>query len=110
MALEKWHAGVEFFRAHRFFETHEEWEIAWREACQEDRDFYQGMVHLTVALYQAGRGNHVAARSQMRKARRKLAAYGVRYHTVELGSLIPAVDEAVEKLIQGEPACLDFGL
>jgi len=68
------------------------------------------MVHLTVALYQARRGNHVAARSQMRKAKGRLAAYGVSYHEVALGSLVPAVDRAVEKMIKGEPACLDFGL
>jgi predicted metal-dependent hydrolase len=105
-----WHAGVKLFRAGHYFETHEEWEIAWREAAPAERDFYQGMVHLTVALYQARRGNDVAARSQMRKARRRLAAYGVSYHDVALGSLIPAIDCAVEKMIKGELPCFDFGL
>jgi hypothetical protein len=46
----------------------------------------------------------------MCKAKRRLAAYSVSYHDVALGSLIPAVDSAVEKIIKGEPACLDFGL
>ena len=94
-----WQDGIELFRQGRYFETHEEWEIAWRDAPKADRDFYQGMVHLTVALYQAGRGNHVAARSQMHKARRRLAAYGMRYHDVALSALVPAVDEAVEQAI-----------
>jgi predicted metal-dependent hydrolase len=107
---ETWYAGVKLFRDGHYFETHEEWEIAWRDAAPGERDFYQGMVHLTVALYQARRGKDVAARSQMRKAKRRLAAYGVSYHDVTLGSLVPAVDRAVESFIKGESPCLDFGL
>ncbi len=101
--MNSWQAGVELFRAEKFFETHEEWEIAWREAPAAERDFYQGMVHLTVALYQARRGNPVAARSQMGKAKRRLAAYGMYYHDVSLGTVIPAVERAVERAISGEP-------
>ncbi len=105
-----WEAGWALFRAGRYFETHEEWEIAWRDAPLPERDFYQGMVHLTVALYQAGRGNAVAARSQMRKARRRLAAYGARHHEIPLQSLVPAVESAVERRLAGdslEVGCFD---
>jgi predicted metal-dependent hydrolase len=92
-----WQRGWELYRAGRYFETHEEWELAWRAAAPEDRDFYQGMVHLTVALYQAGRGNQKAARSQLAKARRRLARYQPSHHGVPLATMIPEVQQAVEQ-------------
>jgi predicted metal-dependent hydrolase len=102
MKHDPWQAGVELFRAGLYFETHEEWEIAWRDATPAERDFYQGMVHVTVALYQAGRDNAVAARSQMGKAKRRLASYGGCHHGVELVKLLPEVEQTVERLLAGE--------
>ena len=67
-------AGLEHIRAGRFFEAHEELEIAWRAAAAEERDFYQGLVHVAVAWYQAGRGNPVGARRQLEKGLRRLEA------------------------------------
>ena len=48
--------GLETIRAGRYFEAHEELEQAWRAAAAEERDFFQGLVHVAVAWYQAGRG------------------------------------------------------
>ena len=97
-----WDKGCRLFRAGRFFETHEEWELVWRDAAKEERDFYQGMVHLTVALYQAGRGNARAARSQMAKAHRRLSRYHPLHRGVHLDSLVPAVESAVGRVLAGE--------
>ncbi len=102
MTHDPWQAGVALFRAGHYFETHEEWELAWKDAPPAERDFYQGMVHVTVALYQAGRNNAVAAHSQMRKAKRRLAGYGARHHGVELERLLPEVEEVVKRLLAGE--------
>jgi len=102
MHHDPWQAGMELFRAGHYFETHEEWEIAWRDAPIAERDFYQGMVHVTVALYQAGRDNAVAARSQMRKAQRRLAGYGESHHGVQLKHLLPEVEQVVEDLLAGK--------
>lgn len=98
----KWKRGLEMFRSGRYFETHEEWEIAWGRAPREEKDFYQGMVHLTVALYQAGRGNAAGARSQMNKARRRLAAYHPSHRGVVLEKLAPSIHQAVEDVLAGK--------
>src|SRR3954471_5482378 len=42
-ALER---GLALIREGRFFEAHEELELAWRAAGPADRDFYQGLVHV----------------------------------------------------------------
>lgn len=97
-----WALGLELFRSGRYFETHEEWEEVWRAAAREERDFYQGMVHLAVALYQAGRGNARGARAQVAKARRRLARYHPVFHGVRLEKLVPEVGRAVERVLAGE--------
>lgn len=67
--------GVEHIRARRYFEAHEELELAWRAAAAEERDFYQGLVHVAVAWYQAGRGNRVGTERQLEKGLRRLERY-----------------------------------
>src|SRR5205807_6188338 len=61
-------SGLDLMRRGEYFEAHEELEIAWRAAPPEERDFLQGLVHVTVAWYQAGRGRPVACASQLEKA------------------------------------------
>ena len=41
--------GLEEIRAGRYFEAHEELETAWRAAQDEERDFFQGLVHHAVS-------------------------------------------------------------
>ncbi len=111
MTSDKWVKGLELFRSGRYFETHEEWEEVWRAAPREERDFYQGMVHLTVALYQAGRGNGRGARAQMKKAHRRLAAYFPAHRGVPLDKLVPEVEAALERVLAGaDIAKFRFGI
>jgi uncharacterized protein len=79
--------GIEHIRAGRWFEAHEELETAWRAASAEDRDFYQGLVHVAVAWYQDARGNRVGTERQLEKALRRLAAYEPAHHGVDVAAL-----------------------
>jgi uncharacterized protein len=90
--------GLEHIRAGRYFEAHEELELVWRAAGPEERDFYQGLVHVAVAWYQAGRGKPVATRSQLEKALRRLAAYEPEHRGVEVARLRAQLGELVETL------------
>jgi uncharacterized protein len=80
-------AGLDHLRAGRWFEAHEELEVAWRAAAPEERDFYQGLVHVAVAWYQAGRGNRVGTERQLEKAFRRLAAYEPAHRGVDVAAL-----------------------
>jgi uncharacterized protein len=80
-------AGLEHIRAGRFFEAHEELEIAWRAAAPEERDFFQGLVHVAVAWYQAGRDRPVATARQLEKALRRLEAYEPTHRGVDVAAL-----------------------
>lgn len=79
--------GVEHIRAGRWFEAHEELETAWRAAPAEERDFYQGLVHVAVAWYQHGRGNRVGTERQLDKALRRLAAFEPEHRGVDVAAL-----------------------
>jgi hypothetical protein len=93
--------GLELMRRGAFFEAHEELEIAWRAAAADERDFYQGLVHVAVAWYQAGRGRPVACASQLRKARRRLAAYAPEHRGVDVESVLAQVDAAASGVAGG---------
>src|SRR5689334_21783958 len=41
--------GLQEIRAGRYFEAHEELEEGWRAAAPDERDFFQGLVHVAVA-------------------------------------------------------------
>jgi uncharacterized protein len=84
-------AGLEHIRAGRFFEAHEELETAWRAAQPEERDFYQGLVHVAVAWYQAGRGRPIATASQLEKAARRLAPFAPAHRGVDVADVLGQV-------------------
>ena len=94
-------AGLDLIRRGEFFAAHEELELAWRAAPAEKRDFYQGLVHVAVAWYQAGRGNRVGCERQLEKAARRLAPYAPRYEGVEVASVLEQVRAAAEVVREG---------
>jgi uncharacterized protein len=98
---EKLENGLELMRRGEFFEAHEELELAWRAAPAEERDFYQGLVHVTVAWYQAGRGRPVACGSQLEKARRRLAAFAPAHRGVDVASVLEQVESAAQVVAEG---------
>jgi len=91
MSLER---GLELIRAGRYFAAHEELEDAWRAAPAEERDFLQGLVHVAVAWYQAGRGNRVGCERQLEKAMRRLAPYGPVHRGVDVAATVGSVAAA----------------
>ena len=93
--------GLVAIRSGRYFEAHEELEEAWRAAPTEERDFFQGLVHFTVAWYQAGRGRPVATGRQLEKAARRLAAFAPAYRGVDVDSVLRQVEAARGRVATG---------
>ena len=93
--------GLELIRRGEYFAAHEELEDAWRAAAPEERDFYQGLVHVTVAWYQAGRGNRVGCGRQLEKAARRLGPYAPEHRGVDVASILAQVTEAAEVVAGG---------
>jgi uncharacterized protein len=90
----RFQAGVDLIRRGEFFAAHEELELAWRAAEPAERDFYQGLVHVAVAWYQAGRGNATGCRRQLEKAVRRLSSYAPAHRGIDLAGLLGQLEAA----------------
>lgn len=103
--------GLELIRAGRYFDAHEELETAWRAAEPAERDFLQGLVHVAVAWYQAGRGNTVGCARQLEKATRRLGPYAPAHRGLDVARLLAQVAAAAKVVASGrlelEPVELD---
>jgi uncharacterized protein len=84
-----------------YFEAHEELELAWRAAQPGERDFFQGLVHVTVAWYQAGRGNRNGCARQLEKAERRLGAYVPEHRGVDVAGVLRQVRAAAAAVEAG---------
>src|SRR5690242_20150027 len=93
--------GLEAIRDGRYFEAHEELEEAWRAAAPEERDFFQGLVHLAVAWYQAGRGRPVATGRQLEKAARRLGPFAPSHRGVDVEGILVQVEAAQARVAAG---------
>jgi uncharacterized protein len=99
--LDAYNLGLEHIRAGRYFEAHEELELVWRAAPPEERDFYQGLVHVAVAWYQAGRGRPVATARQLEKAARRLGPFAPEHREVDVGDVLAQVERARAVVARG---------
>ena len=69
-------------------------EDAWRAAAPAERDFFQGLVHVAVAWYQAGRGNPVGCERQLEKAARRLGPYAPAHRGLDVAAALTSVEAA----------------
>ena len=88
--------GLGLMRDGAYFEAHEALEDAWRAADPAEKDFFQGLVHVTVAWYQAGRGNRVGFERQLEKAERRLTPFAPAHRGVDLDGVLAQVRAAVD--------------
>ena len=86
--------GLDLARRGAYFEAHEAFELAWRACGREERDFFQGLVHVVVSAYQRGRDRPVAAESQRLKALRRLAAFEPMHRGLDVRLLREALERA----------------
>ena len=90
----RYQQGLALARSGRFFEAHEEFELAWRACAAAERDFFQGLVHVVVSAYQRGRGKPVAAERQRVKALNRLAAFEPEHRGLDVRLLRAALERA----------------
>jgi predicted metal-dependent hydrolase len=84
-----------------YFEAHESLEVVWRAAEPAEKDFFQGLVHVAVAWYQAGRGNRTGCERQLEKAARRLGPFAPEHRGVAVGLLLLSVERARETVAEG---------
>jgi len=93
--------GLELIRRGEFFAAHEELELAWRDADASEADFFQGLVHVAVAWYQARRGNRYGCGRQLDKAARRLARFVPAHRGVDVAAVLVQVEDARIRVAAG---------
>ena len=86
--------GLDLARRGEYFAAHEALEDAWRASAPAEKDFFQGLVHVVVAWYQAGRGNKTGCERQLEKAARRLGPFSPEHRGVDVAALLSQVAEA----------------
>ena len=78
-------------------------EDAWRAADPFERDFFQGLVHVAVAWYQAGRGKQVGCERQLEKAARRLGPFAPEHRGVGVDDLLTQIEAARPRVLDLPP-------
>ena len=94
MGSEQIERGLALILGGGYFAANEEVELFWRAAHPEERDFFQGLVHVTVAWYQAGRQNRTGCERQLEKAARRLSRFAPEHRGVDVAAVLAAVERA----------------
>jgi predicted metal-dependent hydrolase len=68
-------AGVALFNRGYFFECHDTLEEMWTGLRGPSRDFFQGLIQVSVAFYHLGNGNGAGAASLLGRALARFSKY-----------------------------------
>ena len=79
--------GVVEFNAGFFFECHDTLEEVWSGVRGPAREFFQGLIQVSVGFYHFGNGNRGGASTMLERGLKRLARYPDRYCGVELHAL-----------------------
>jgi predicted metal-dependent hydrolase len=76
--------AVRLFDAGEYFACHDVLEDLWSETYGEERDFLQGLIHASVALFHFTEGNLGGARKMFESQQKYLRPYGASYGGINL--------------------------
>jgi predicted metal-dependent hydrolase len=104
---EEWRAlakGVSEFNSGLFFECHDTLEEMWGGIRGPARDFFQGLIQVSVAYYHLGNGNAAGAESMMRRALTRFERYPARYCGFDVDAQRARLATWLERFAAGEGA------
>lgn len=78
--------GVAEFNTGYYFECHDTLEEMWTGLRGPSRDFFQGLIQVSVAFYHLTGGNMAGAESMLSRALKRFERYPDRYFGFELGA------------------------
>jgi len=78
--------GVAEFNAGYYFECHDTLEDMWMGIRGPSRDFFQGLIQVSVAFYHLTGGNLPGAESMLRRALKRFERYPDRYFGFDLAA------------------------
>ncbi len=93
--------GLDLIAEREYYAAHDALEEEWRDAPGPERNFLQGLIHVTVAWHHAGNGNAAGAGRQLEKAARRLDAYRPAHRGVDVDVVLGQVEAAAARIAIG---------
>lgn len=100
--------GVDEFNRGYFFECHETLEDVWMGVRGPSRDFLQGLIQVSVALYHLTGGNRAGAASLLRRALARFRKYPGSYWGFDLDAHRAEIERWLATIGAGEAGSLDL--
>lgn len=100
--------GVDEFNRGYFFECHETLEDLWAGVRGPSRDFLQGLIQVSVALYHLTGGNRAGAESMLRRALSRFRKYPGSYWGFDLDAHRAEIRRWLETIAAGDPGPPDL--
>ena len=94
--------AVSEFNSGKFFECHDTLEEVWQGIRGSARNFFQGLIQISVGFYHIRNNNLRGGESQLEKGLKNLEGYGEAYAGVELARLRRDVQRWLDKVRAGE--------
>lgn len=94
--------GVAEFNDGLYFECHESLEDLWTGVRGPTRDFFQGLIQVSVAFYHLGNANLAGAESMARRALKRFERYPERYFGFDLAAQREALVLLLERIARGD--------
>jgi len=91
--------GLRLFNEQDFFECHDVLEELWSDIVGDQRQFYQGLIQVAVALFHFGNGNLGGARKLFHSSQGYLEQYPSPYMGLDLGSLCNDLQTCFQELL-----------
>jgi predicted metal-dependent hydrolase len=95
------HEGVRQFNEGLYFECHDTLEEMWGGVRGPSRDFFQGLIQVSVAHYHLGRGNLAGAESMFGRALKRFAPYPASYFGFDLDAERRKIEGRLEQIRSG---------
>ena len=99
--------GVLLFNEALYFECHEFLEGFWREKKGEAKEFLQGIISLTTALYHLEQGHRPSANKLFNDAHRRLEAFGKTHRGLTIEALLGQTRKIQILVEEGSPVALE---
>lgn len=99
---------IEYFNQAKFMSAQTTLDEIWLEETGTDKNFYGGLIQISVALYHLTNDNPKGAKKIYEKGRQLLSPYGSFYHDIDVEKLLAQLDNLFSTGIEEHKTNIDY--
>ena len=99
---------IEYFNRAKFMSAQTTLDEVWIQETGSDKDFYGGLIQVSVSMYHLTNGNPKGAVRIYQKAKDMISKYGDTYKDIKLSSLLAHLDDLFAKDLDPDQSEVEF--